>query len=62
MIHEGVEPEVVVEPTSKKAPIHSPELIDVNAKSAELIVHVFPPNEIVTVTDVEQAVRKNKWG
>lgn len=61
MIHEGVVLDVVVEPMSKKAPIHSLELIDVNAKSAELIVHVFPPNDIVTVTDVEQAVGDKKW-
>lgn len=55
MIHEGaVVPAVDV--ISKKAPIHSVELIEVNAKSAGLIVQVFPPNENETVTDVEQAV------
>ena len=55
MIHVGVElPAVDV--ISKNAPIHSVELIDVNSKSDGLIVHVFPPNESSTVTDVEQAV------
>ena len=55
MIHVGVElPAVDV--ISKNTPIHSVELIDVNLKSDGLIVHVFPPNENSTVTEVEQAV------
>lgn len=62
MIHEGDRFPVVVELTSKKAPTHWLELICANWKSAVLIVHVFPPNENVTVTFVEQAVGKTTCG
>ena len=55
MIHEGV-PVPALEPMSKKAPTHSPVLICVKTKSAGLIVQLFPPNDIETVTSVLQAV------
>jgi hypothetical protein len=59
MIHEGVAlPATVL--ASKKAPIHSEELICANVKSAGLIDQVVPPNEKATLTCVEQAIHTCK--
>jgi len=44
------------------APVHNLERADTSLKimSSELIVHDFPPNEMVTVTWVAQATQQNR--